>query len=443
MIKAVIFDLDGVLIDADKWHFEALNEGLVAYGYEPISWMEHLTIYKGIPTKKKLEILEKRKGVYSLHFNLISKWKQAITEEIIETSCKPVPEKVEMMRLLQGKYRTAVCSNAIRSSVRMMLERSGLMPYVDFYLSNEDVKISKPNPEMYLKAFEKLHFAAEECMIVEDSDVGYKAAIASGGVLLPVSGPDEVNYYRIITRIRKSDRINIIIPAAGQGKRFAEAGYVHPKPFIDVEGQPMVDHVLKNFVILNGQNIMLMQKTHIDQYCAEDVFPECKILPVNGLTEGAACTVLLAEDLIDNNSELIIANSDQYVEASMDEFVWKMQQKNADAGILTFTSKDPKWSYAKYDRSGQVSEVAEKVVISDQATVGIYYYKHGKDFVKYAKQMIAKNIRVNNEFYVCPVFNEFLADGKRIFIHQIKESKMHGLGTPEDLRKFLKRNWHV
>ena len=444
MIKAVIFDLDGVLVDADKWHFEALNDALVAYGYEPISWVEHLTIYKGIPTKKKLEILKERKGVYPIHFDLIAKWKQGVTEAIIDDECRPVPEMVEMMRLLQGKYRIAICSNAIRSSVELMLEKSNLMPYVDFYLSNEDVIHPKPDPEMYLTAFKRLHFAAEECVIVEDSDVGKKAALASGATLCSVEGPDEVNYYKVLSTIKHADRVNIVIPAAGQGKRFAEAGYVHPKPLIEVEGQPMIEHVMDNFKsIVNGRILVLMQDAHIDKYCAETILAPHTILRVFGLTEGAACTVLLAEDYINDNSELIIANSDQYVEASMPEFIWKMQQKNADAGILTFTSQDPKWSYAKYDRSGQVNIVAEKVVISDQATVGIYYYKHGKDFVKYAKQMIAKNVRVNNEFYVCPVFNEMLAAGKKIFIHQIPERKMHGLGTPEDLKKFLKRDWHV
>jgi dTDP-glucose pyrophosphorylase len=186
-----------------------------------------------------------------------------------------------------------------------------------------------------------------------------------------------------------------------------------------------------------------MQNEHVDKYCAESILEPHTIIRVFGLTEGAACTVLLAENFINDNSELIIANSDQYVEASMTNFIDVMRSQNADAGILTFKSNNPKWSYAKCGLFGRVTEVAEKLVISDQATVGIYYYKHGKDFVRYAKQMIAKNIRVNNEFYVCPVFNEYIADDKRVYIYEISEKKMHGLGTPEDLKKFLKRNWHV
>jgi NDP-sugar pyrophosphorylase family protein len=147
--------------------------------------------------------------------------------------------------------------------------------------------------------------------------------------------------------------------------------------------------------------------------------------------------VLKAEALIDNGNELILANSDQYVDADLSEFVSQMRSRKADAGLLTFSDNHPKWSYARHDADGRVTEVAEKVVISDQATVGIYYCRHGSDFVRYAKQMIAKNIRVNNEFYVCPVFNEFLADGKSVYLHEIAKSQMHGLGTPEDLECFL------
>ena len=119
------------------------------------------------------------------------------------------------------------------------------------------------------------------------------------------------------------------------------------------------------------------------------------------------------------------------------DFIEKMRSLKADGGILTFKDDNPKWSYAKYDDEGLVTEVAEKIVISDQATVGIYYYRHGKDFVRYAEQMLRKNIRINNEFYVCPVYNEFIADGKRIYFYEISKNQMHGLGTPEDLNEYL------
>jgi dTDP-glucose pyrophosphorylase len=153
------------------------------------------------------------------------------------------------------------------------------------------------------------------------------------------------------------------------------------------------------------------------------------------MTEGAACTTLKAEEFIDNDTPLIMANSDQFVEWHSDEFMYNMITSDVDAGILTFKATDPKWSFAKVDENGFVTEVAEKKPISDIATVGIYYWKKGSDYVKYAKQMIAKNIRVNNEFYVCPVFNEAIQDGKKVKVFNIE--KMWGIGTPEDLAVFI------
>ena len=153
------------------------------------------------------------------------------------------------------------------------------------------------------------------------------------------------------------------------------------------------------------------------------------------MTEGAACTTLLSKSVINNDQPLLIANSDQYVDWNTSEFLYKMQEQDADAGILTFKSTHPKWSFVKTNSNGDVIEVAEKKPISDTATVGIYYWKKGSDYVKYAEKMIEKNIRHNGEFYVCPVFNEAILDGKKIKTFDIE--KMWGLGTPEDLQIFL------
>ncbi len=445
MIKAVIFDLDGVLIDADKWHFNALNVALQHSDIDPISWQEHLTIYKGIPTRKKLNILTERKGLKTELYDKINKTKQETTVEIIEKFCNPDLEKIEMMKLLKRKYKIVICSNAVRDSVELMLSKSGLLPFVDFYLSNQDVKNPKPNPEIYLRAFKMMDFSPNECIIVEDSDVGKKAAVDSGGILCSVSNPDDVNYYRVLKTINESNHINIVIPSAGQGKRFSEVGMQHPKPLIDVCGKPMIQLVLENFGNI-GKRIIVAQKKHVEKYAMNSLLKylasESLLVEVDGLTEGAACTVLKTEELINTNNELIIANSDQFLSIDIMKFIENMRVENADGGILTFKDDNPKWSYAKCNSNGKVTEVAEKIVISNHATVGVYYYKHGCDFVKYTKQMIEKNIRVNNEFYVCPVFNEFIQDGKNILIYEIDKQNMHGLGTPEDLKAYIeyKRN---
>ena len=170
------------------------------------------------------------------------------------------------------------------------------------------------------------------------------------------------------------------------------------------------------------------------------VSPGCKIVEVDGITEGAAVTTLLAKEHIDNDSPLVMANSDQFIDWDSNEFMYKMSETNADGGIVTFKATHPKWSFAKLDENGYVTEVAEKNPISDIATVGIYYWSKGSDYVKYAEQMIERNVRVNNEFYVCPVFNEAIGDGKKIRTYEIQT--MWGLGTPEDLNVYLnkKRN---
>lgn len=163
------------------------------------------------------------------------------------------------------------------------------------------------------------------------------------------------------------------------------------------------------------------------------ISPDCEIIAIDHITEGAACTVLLAEHLIDSEDALMIANSDQFVDIDINEYLQAINKY--DGLIMTMPANHPKWSYIKYDDQGLVTLVREKEVISDQATVGIYNYSHGKDYVTYAHQMIEKNIRVNGEFYVAPVYNEMIQSNMRITYFDIKD-KMYGLGVPEDLEHF-------
>jgi dTDP-glucose pyrophosphorylase len=232
--------------------------------------------------------------------------------------------------------------------------------------------------------------------------------------------------------------MKIVVPMAGAGSRFETAGYTFPKPLIEVQGEPMIAKVVKN-LNLQGQYIFLVQKTHYEKYNLQGLLtliaPNCKIVQIDGLTEGAACTVLKAKEYINNNEPLIIANSDQYIKWNSFETISSFNHKDADGGILSFTSVHPKHSFAKVDSNGYVTEVAEKNPISNNATVGIYHWKQGADFVRYAEQMISKNIRTNNEFYICPVYNEAIQDGKKIKISSVDE--MWGMGTPEELNNFL------
>ncbi len=234
--------------------------------------------------------------------------------------------------------------------------------------------------------------------------------------------------------------INIVVPMAGRGSRFSRAGYELPKPLIEIYGRPMIEYVTGNIRPDRPHRfIYICQEEHLKKYGLaerlENIAPGCAVVTVDHITEGAACTVLLAEEYINNDDELMIANSDQYVDADINTYLDALEDR--DGLIMTMPANDPKWSYIQYDESGCVILLREKEVISDQATVGIYNYRHGKDFVRCAHQMIRKNIRVNNEFYVAPVYNEMISEGKKIGYYDVGE-KMYGLGTPEDLELFVK-----
>lgn len=236
--------------------------------------------------------------------------------------------------------------------------------------------------------------------------------------------------------------INIVVPMAGRGSRFANEGYELPKPLIYVHGRHMIEYVVKNISPEQEHRfIFICLQEHLEKYDLEaklnKIAPNCIIVPVKDVTEGAACTVLLAEKYIDNEDAMMIANSDQYVDININDYLDSM--KEHDGLIMTMTADDPKWSFIKYDENNFVTLLREKEVISNEATVGIYNYKHGADFVRYAKQMIDKDIRVNNEYYVAPVYNEMIEDGKKIVYYNVgsEDNGMYGLGIPEDLNKFL------
>lgn len=239
--------------------------------------------------------------------------------------------------------------------------------------------------------------------------------------------------------------LNIVIPMAGKGSRFQEAGYAFPKPLIDINGETMIEVVIRNLrPQCEHKFVFICQREHYEKYDLHNVLKNAtnnnfEVVLLNGITQGAACTVLTATQHINNDDDLIIANSDQFIEFNINDFIGEARKGNKDGLIMTFKASHPKWSYARVDNSGKVLEVAEKKVISDKATVGIYYFKKGSDFVEGAQAMIHKNIRHNNEFYVCPVFNELVLKGEKIYIYNIDAEKMHGLGTPEDLDVFLRK----
>ena len=452
MIKVIIFDLDGVLVDTKLIHFEALNSALKKYNFEEISIDDHVKIFDGLPTIEKLKLIQKTKKLPKRSFSKIQKYKQKITSEILKRRIKKNNKIIKIMRNLHNKYKIVVATNAINSTLNICLNKLGIKKYVDFKLSNEDINKPKPNPEIYLRVFIRFGIYPSEALIIEDSHYGREAAISSGAKLLPIKKIEELDLKKIKLNLTskkminkknvswEDNKMNILIPMAGAGKRFFDAGYIFPKPLIEIDNKPMIQWVIES-LNLKANYIFIIQKEHQEKYNIKSVLkilqPNCKIIELDHLTEGAACTTLLAKEFINNDDPLIIANSDQYINWNSSKAFYDFNSKNLDGAILTFEAIHPKWSYAKCNKEGFVTEVAEKKVISKNATVGVYYWKHGSDYVKSAEEMIKKNIRVNNEFYVCPVYNEFLQKNKKIKIHKV--DKMWGLGTPEDLNNFIQK----
>jgi len=243
--------------------------------------------------------------------------------------------------------------------------------------------------------------------------------------------------------------INIVIPMAGAGSRFTQAGYSKPKPFIDVAGKPMIVRVLENLAYPDARYILIARKEHMDAEAAlvEQIEREFNALfiPIDALTEGTACTVLHARSHINNQTPLLIANSDQIVDMRIADFVDDCSQRQLDGSILTFVDEhlDPKWSFAKLGADALVTEVQEKKAISEFATVGVYLYAHGADFVDAAIDMFIARDRVNNEYYTCPTYNYAIRAARRIGIFNIPVTAMHGIGTPEDLKVYLSKKAHT
>lgn len=465
-ITTILFDLDGVLVSTKHLHFTVLNEALSEWDDAyVISLQEHVNMYDGLNTREKLTRLTDHKGLPTELYDPIWKRKQELLQlRLHEVQVEPqVRQTLEALKL-QG-FKLGCCSNSIRSTVEAVLQHTSIAAYFDIVLSNEDVGRAKPCPEIYWRAMMSLETSPEQTLIVEDSPHGMAAAHRSHAFLFRVSGPTDVEHGAILAFIKALEsspigdaalsllpkwhdaKMNVLIPMAGAGARFEKAGYVLPKPLIDVDGKPMIQVVVEN-LRLDAHFIFVVQKAHRKQFglnvLLRMIAPDCTIVETDGLTEGAACTSLLAKAHIDNDRPLFFANSDQFVEWNSLDFFYKMQETGCDGGMATFEASDAKWSFAQVDpETGSVTRVAEKDPISNHATVGFYFWKQGSDFVRYAEQMISKNIRVNNEFYVCPVFNEAIADNKTILTYDVK--RMWGLGTPEDLENFLsaqgKESW--
>ncbi len=465
MIQNILFDLDGVLFDGAPLHRRVFLEAVARISPESKLTVDfHDQHLNGLSTKQKLAYLVEHTIISENQTHDIETLKQTLTWNYIETMETESSRLQEILTTLKKSYKLFCVTNSIQKTTDMVLKKLGIYTAFDGIITNEHIKHPKPSSEIYEYTFTKYSLIPSNCLILEDSLFGRTAAFGTGAHVLPIVDPTDVTLEHIQSTIQSlmiprhlslQQCVNIVIPMAGHGSRFSKKGYTIPKPFIPVFGKPMIQWVIENILptpekygsvvihpLVKARFHFIAQEEHLKQYSLDTICTkmniEYTITTVKQVTEGPACTVLLTKGHINNNDPLITINSDQFLDWNCNEFYRTLLNPYYDGCISTFyqpNTSDIKWSYAKVDSNGHVTEVAEKKYISNLATTGIYGWKRGSDFVKYAEEMISNNDRVNNEFYVCPVYSYALKNKGRVRTFDCK--KLWGLGVPEDLEHFL------
>jgi beta-phosphoglucomutase-like phosphatase (HAD superfamily)/dTDP-glucose pyrophosphorylase len=464
MIRTIIFDLDGVLFNGVELHSMLFLKALNLISPDtPITKEYHDKYLNGMSTRQKADCIVSKGFLSKDNINILNKVKQELTVEYLNTHNLKNTHIYSVVSQLSSRYQLYCVSNSKKETVLTILTKMDILTFFSGVVSNDDIKDPKPSPEPYLFTAEKYNLNLQETLILEDSYHGRCSAYASTCHVLPIVDVQDVTLDNIETAIDRIQKelaqeihINIVIPMAGHGSRFAKNGYSIPKPFIPVFGKPMIQWVIENMLpkdetydgILVKNTIVphfhfVAQEQHLRQYDLSGICNSLNIdytiTTVDKVTEGPACTVLLTEQYINNDWPLVTVNSDQYLEWDINNFYRSLLNPSFSGCINTFyqpNQSDIKWSYVKINDLGDVTEVAEKKWLSPLATSGIYGWKSGREFVECAKEMIEKNERVNNEFYVCPVYNHLIQKNKRVRTFNCK--KLWGLGVPEDLENFIK-----
>jgi len=235
--------------------------------------------------------------------------------------------------------------------------------------------------------------------------------------------------------------INILIPLAGKNQYFSENEYPFPKPLIEFNGKTMIEHIIDNFSSIQKEKQFIFivnsedcKKYHLDNVLNILTNHTCKIIKLENETKGAACSAMMAVEYIDNNTPLIISNADQLFDTNLQEVIKTFE--NSDAGVITFESIHPRWSYVRLDGENRVTETAEKRPISKSAIAGFYYFQNGKDFISSSSKMIKKDANINGLYYISPSLNEMVLENKTINIYKIENSKYHTFYTPQKIKEY-------
>jgi dTDP-glucose pyrophosphorylase len=235
--------------------------------------------------------------------------------------------------------------------------------------------------------------------------------------------------------------LNLVVPIAGPQTAFNESRYGYSKNLIEVQGRPLIEHIYGKLRTLGPKSMtFIVRQDECARFHLDDVIrllePKANVVITDGETGGAACTVLLAIDHIARDEPLVIANGDQVIHRGLADAIHYFRFSDLDGGVVVFPSIHPRWSYVRVDKDGQVTEAAEKRPISRHATAGVYYYRRGGDFIDAAMDMIRKNAAVNEQYYVCPAFNEMILANRRVGIYQIERDLYFSLSTPNGVGSY-------
>lgn len=235
--------------------------------------------------------------------------------------------------------------------------------------------------------------------------------------------------------------INILIPLAGSNQFFNELEYPYPKPLIEINNKTMIEHVIENFNTIKEEKQFIFivnseecTKYHLDNALNLLTDNKCKIIKIDNQTKGATCSAMMAIEHINNDKKLIIANADQLFDDNLGSIISKF--KDVDAGVITFNSIHPRWSYARIDENNHIVETAEKRPLSKNAIAGLFYFKRGKDFISSSMSMIQKDASVNNLYYISPTLNEMVLQNKKMTIYKIDNNKYHTFYTPQKIQEY-------
>ena len=436
MYSKFLFDLDGVLVDTTNIQISSTIEAIHSI-YDNINNNSIINniISSTITTRDKLKKLCELELIKNEDIEKIYILKKHIANKHFN-NLKPDYEKIELFKYLkENNCKIGIVTNGNKKSSTIILKKIGIYDFIDLHISNEDVENTKPHSEPYIKAICNFGGDLKDYIIFEDSETGLISARGTGVRVQEVLNYKDINLDNILELIYN---INILIPMAGLGNRFKKRGFKTIKPLIDVNGKTMIRTSIDSLNIL-GRYIFIIRDTEYTEKLKLELLrikPHCKIIVIDYLTEGSASSCYLAKEYINNDKELIITNCDQFLEWDPKNFL--KLSKNYDCNVLTYNSNEPKNSFVKVNDSGKVEQILEKTPISNNALVGVHYFKKGSMFVDNCEIIKEKNIKIKGEYYLSTVCNQMINDFKVGYTPLRDGEYYHSLGTPTDYFLFLK-----